>query len=108
MDGQLTQVDLDGDPVDTTLYRQFIGSAMYIAVGSRPEISFAVRRLAQFVEKPTQPLWIAKKRTLRYLAGTKDEGILYNGNTSLLPHGYSDSDWGGFNVNRKSTSGTRS
>ena len=105
MEGQLTQADLEGEPMDTALYRQCIGSLMYLSVGSRPDISFAVARLAQQVEAPTQPLWTAAKRILRYLAGTKDVGILYDGKCSLSPVGYSDSDWGGCKINRKSTSG---
>eukprot|EP00171_Calliarthron_tuberculosum_P000993 IDg993t1 len=61
MECQITPKDLTGDPFDSTLYRQCIGSAMYLSVGTRPDISFAVTRLAQFVETPTQPLWTAAK-----------------------------------------------
>jgi len=78
---------------------------MYLAVGTRPDIAFAVGRLAQHVEKPTKSLWVAVKRVLRYIAGTRSVGILYQGSISLTPIAYSDSDWGGCTLNRKSTSG---
>eukprot|EP00171_Calliarthron_tuberculosum_P003145 IDg3145t1 len=47
-------------------------SAMYLSVGTRPDISFAVSRLAQFVECSTKALWTAAKRVLRYLAAVKE------------------------------------
>eukprot|EP00171_Calliarthron_tuberculosum_P015344 IDg15344t1 len=101
---QLTHADLDSEKFDSTLYRRCIGSLMYLAVGSHPDIAFAVSRLAQFVESPTVSLWNSAKRVLRYLSGAKTYGILYHSKTSLPPYGYSDSDWGGCKINRKSTS----
>eukprot|EP00171_Calliarthron_tuberculosum_P022889 IDg22889t1 len=92
METHFTPADLLGDSIDSTLYRQCIGSAMYLSVGSRPDIAFAVSRLAQFVETPTKPLWIAAKRVLRYVAGTKTLGITFDGRAPLAPIGYSDSD----------------
>lgn len=105
MDAQPTQEDIDGEPVDSTLYRQAIGSAMYLSVGSRPDIAFAVGRLAQFVENPTQPLWVKAKRLLRYISGTRNVGLMYNGHSPLRPVGFSDSDWGGCKIDRRSTGG---
>eukprot|EP00171_Calliarthron_tuberculosum_P004932 IDg4932t1 len=104
MDSQLTSADIAGDSMNSTLYRQCIGSAMYLSVGSRPDIAFAVSRLAQFVEAPTQPLWTAAKRTLRYVARTKTLGITLVGRAPLSPIGYSDSDWGGCKISKTSTS----
>ncbi len=66
MNGQLELSDLEGDPFDSSFCRQLIGCGMYLSVGTRPDISFAVTRLAQFIEAPTQTLWIAAKRVLRY------------------------------------------
>ncbi len=61
--------------------------------------------LPNFVEHPTRQLWVAIKRVLRYTCGTKDLGINYSSTPRLIPIGYSDSDWGGCKINRKSTSG---
>lgn len=105
LEAQPSEEDLAGDPVDSTLYRQVIGSAMYLSVGSRPDIAFTVSRLAQFVENPTQPLWVMAKRLLRYISGTRNIGLLYDGKCPVTPMGFSDSDWGGCKIERKSTSG---
>ncbi len=67
---------------------------MYLAVGTRPDIAFAVSRLAQFAEHPTHNLWVAVKRVYRYISGTRDLGIEYSTSESLSPVGFSDSDWG--------------
>ncbi len=92
MEGQVTKSDIEGKMFETPIYRQAIGCLMYLSVGTRPDISFSVTRLPQFVERPTTQLWAAVKRVLRYISGTRTEGICYNGNASLYPVGYSDSD----------------
>ncbi len=100
MDGQLLEADIKGELLDPSQYRKAVGSLMHLAVGTRLDISFAVSRLAQYVEHPTEKLWIAIKRVLRYICGTKDTGITYKGSSNLYPVGYSDSDWGGCKINR--------
>lgn len=105
MESQISPADLEGEPIDSTLYRSAVGSLMYLSVGTRPDISFAVRRLAQHVEHPTTRLWTAVKRVLRYVNGTRNLGLLYQADKSFHPVAYSDSDWGGCTINRKSTSG---
>ena len=59
-------------------YASLIGSLMYAAVATRPDIAFAVNRLASFRANPTMCHWTAAKRVLRYLKGTKDIGITYS------------------------------
>ena len=105
MQAQISIGDTETEAIDSTLYRKAIGSLMYLAVGTRPDIAFAVGRLAQFVETPTKSLWVAVKRVLRYVSGTKGFGVLYKASEELSPVGFSDSDWGGCTINRKSTSG---
>ena len=73
MEGQIRAEELDSEFISSTVYRQALGSLMYLAVGTRPDISFAVGRLSQFVDKPTRELWVRVKRVLRYLSGTKKE-----------------------------------
>ncbi len=105
MDGQIEPEDIKGELINTSSHLQAVGGLMYLAVGTRPDISFAVSRLAQFVQHPTRQLWVAVKRVLRYICGSKDVGLKCSSSTNLSPIGYNDSDWGGCKINRKSTSG---
>ena len=59
----------DSDPIDPSLYRQLIGSLMYL-VNTRPDICFVVYTLSQFQVEPRQEHWIAAKHVLRYIRGT--------------------------------------
>ena len=94
----------ESELVDPTLYRQLIGSLMYL-VNTRPDISFAVNTLSQFMVEPRRVHWVAAKHVLRYLRGTVDYGLNYVQNDGVNLIGYTDSDWAGSAVDRKSTSG---
>jgi hypothetical protein len=96
--------DSDSDPVDSSLYRQLIGSLMYL-VNTRPDICFAVNMLSQFQVEPRHEHWIAAKHILRYLRGTITYGLRYASNSDVQLHGFTDSDWAGSADDRKSTSG---
>ena len=89
--------------LDQPLYQSVVGSLMYLATCTRPDIAYAVGMLARFSSKPNQSHWTAAKRVLRYLRGTVNFGILYRGESGVL--GYSDADWAGDADDRKSTSG---
>ncbi len=69
------------------------------------DIAFAVCCLAQFCEQPLNPHLVSVKRILRYIAGTRNQGITFGLSEDLKPIGYTDSDWGGCRETRKSTSG---
>eukprot|EP00171_Calliarthron_tuberculosum_P001088 IDg1088t1 len=86
-------------------YSIVIGSLMYLMIGTRPDIAFAVGKLSQHCEKPRLQHWIAAKRVLRYVKGTRNLSITYGTKSSLEPLGYCDSDWGGCVETRKSTEG---
>jgi hypothetical protein len=73
-------------------YREAIGSLMYAALGTRPDISFAVSFLAQFMQNPGRPHWEAVKRVFRYLKGTKDVSLTIGGSRGGL-EAFSDADW---------------
>lgn len=85
-------------------YREAIGSLMYLTIGSRPDIAYAVGKLARFCEKPKLKHWMAVKRLLRYVKGTSNMGLSYNGFNEEGVVGYTDSDWAGDVGDRKSTS----
>jgi hypothetical protein len=96
--------DTDSGDVDPHLYRQLIGSLMYL-VNTRPDICYAVNVLSQFMSQPRQTHWIAAKHVLRYLRGTIGYGLRYASSVDLSLQGYADADWAGSTVDRKSTSG---
>jgi hypothetical protein len=74
-----------------TPYRQAIGSLMYLAVATRPDITFAVSLLLRFLENPSNAHWEAVKRIFRYLQYTKDFQLTYGSERhSFL--GYTDTD----------------
>ena len=85
-------------------YRQLIGSLMYLAVGTRPDISFAVSTLSQYNSNFGSEHWTAAKRVLRYLKGTRDLGLKYS-KTDKPIIGYVDADWAGCVTDRKSCTG---
>jgi hypothetical protein len=94
----------ESELVDPTLYRQLIGSLMYL-VNTRPDICFVVNTLSQFMVEPRRVHWVAAKHVLRYLRGTVDYGLSYVQGDGVRLMGYTDSDWAGSAVDRKSTSG---
>ncbi|XP_038896703.1 secreted RxLR effector protein 161-like [Benincasa hispida] len=60
---------------------------------TRPDISFAVNHLSQFLQCPTTSHWQAIKRILRYIKGTQNYGLLFHPSCDLLISAYSDADW---------------
>ncbi|XP_019150243.1 PREDICTED: uncharacterized protein LOC109147061 [Ipomoea nil] len=65
----------------------------------------AVNRLCQFMRTPTDEHWAMLKRVLRYVKGTLTHGLRLSASSSSDVHAYSDSDWAGCPMDRKSTSG---
>ncbi|GFQ95685.1 retrovirus-related Pol polyprotein from transposon TNT 1-94 [Trichonephila clavata] len=76
-------------------YRETVGSLMFLATVTRPDIAYAVGVLSQVLDKPLQVHWTMVKRILRYLNGTKKCGIMYLGVTSATLESYRDSDYPG-------------
>ena len=58
-------------------YRQAIGSVMFLMTGTRPDISFDVCSLAKCCKAPLEPHWNAVKRVLRYISGTRRDGLTF-------------------------------
>ncbi|GJV34588.1 ribonuclease H-like domain-containing protein [Tanacetum coccineum] len=95
----------DGNPVsDPTLYRSLAGALQYL-IFTRPDISYAVQQICLYMHDPRDPHFTDLKRILRYVRGTIDHGIqLHVSSTSQLT-AYTDADWAGCPVTRRSTSG---
>ena len=94
-----------GKSVNITAYRGMIGSLLYLTA-SRPDIMFATCLCARFQANPKESHLIAVKRIFRYLKGTQNLGLWYPKDTCFNLVGYSDADYAGCRVDRKSTSGS--
>lgn len=85
-------------------YKQLIGSLMYLALATRPDILYAVTKLSQFSSNPGRAHWLQAKRVLRYLSATKDIGLVYNCGKNEIEI-FSDADWASDIDDRHSYSG---
>jgi hypothetical protein len=97
-------VDTSSELIDSTLYRQVIGSLMYLT-NTRTNICFSLNTLSQFLVEPRHVHLVAAKHVMRYLKGTIDCGIGYDVDHDFTLSGYTDVDWAGSISDRKNTSG---
>jgi hypothetical protein len=95
----------EGKSVDQKVYRSMIGSLLYLCA-SRSDIMLSVCMCARFQANPKECHLMAVKRILRYLVHTPNFGLWYPKGSTFDLLGYSDSDYAGCKVDRKSTSGT--
>ncbi|CAL5333116.1 unnamed protein product [Camellia sinensis] len=96
--------DNGGTKVDNTLYKQIVGSLMYLTA-TRPDIMHAVSVISRYMECPTELHLLVAKRIFRYLQGTKEFGLFYKKGEKSNLYGFTDSDYAGDSDDRKSTSG---
>ncbi|GJX34210.1 ribonuclease H-like domain-containing protein [Tanacetum coccineum] len=94
--------DEDGEDVDVHLYRSMIGSLMYLT-SSRPDIMFLVCACSRFQVQPKVSHLHAVKRIFRYLKGQPKLGLWYPKDSPLILEAFSDSDYTGASLDRKST-----
>ncbi|XP_020677070.2 uncharacterized protein LOC110095752 [Dendrobium catenatum] len=97
---QLSSVD---NLPDAATYRRIAGALQYLTI-TRPDIAHAVNTLSQHLQIPEQIHLYLLKRLLRYIKGTINYGLPIS-KSSLTLRTYSDADWAGDPVTRKSTSG---
>ena len=101
----------------TMPYREVIGSLLWLSLGTRPDITYAVSQVAKFSANPGRDHWKAVRRILRYLHGTRDLGIIFRALplsqvdpfpcdiTHMIPTGYVDADYARDTVTRRSCTG---
>lgn len=102
----LTPVTCDSDVRIDIPYREAVGSLLFAAIISRPDIAYAVSNVSKYLNRHDNSHWNAVKRIIRYLVGTVNYGILYESdinNLSLL--GFSDADFASDIETRRSTAG---
>jgi hypothetical protein len=98
-------LDMGGKSVDQKVYRSMIGSLLYLCA-SRPDIMLSVCMCASFQAEPKEGHLRAVKRIMRYLVYTPKFGLWYPKGSTFDLIGYSDADWAGCKIDRKSTFGT--
>ncbi|GJT64046.1 putative ribonuclease H-like domain-containing protein [Tanacetum coccineum] len=96
--------DADGEDIDEHLYRSMIRSLMYLTF-SRPDIMFVVYACARFQVNPKHSHLHAVKRIFRYLKGQPKLGLWYPKDSSFDLVAYTNSDYAGTSLDRKSTTG---
>ncbi|KAG5896603.1 hypothetical protein JTB14_024412 [Gonioctena quinquepunctata] len=87
-------------------YRKGIGSILYLAVNTRPDIAASISILSRNIVNPTQNGWNELKRVMRYSKTTKNMKLISGTNrVEMKIEMYADADWAGDNRDRKLTSG---
>ncbi|CAL0318541.1 unnamed protein product [Lupinus luteus] len=89
---------------DPLLYRQLVGRLLYLT-NTRPDLSFAIQQLSQFMASPTINHYKAMTRIFRYIKSCPGQGLFYPSTSSIQIKGFTDSDWATCPDTRKSISG---
>jgi histone deacetylase 1/2 len=87
----------DGDvlyPEEATRYRSLVGGLQYLTI-TRPDLSFVVNKVCQYLHEPHTPHMAAVNRILHYVRYTLDSGLQLRSTTSTLLSAFSDADWAG-------------
>ncbi|KAJ9544596.1 hypothetical protein OSB04_024303 [Centaurea solstitialis] len=103
--GNLLGPDLASKSVDQKVYRSMIGSLLYLTA-TRPDIMFATCFCARFQANPKESHLAVVKRILRYLKGTQELGLWYPKDSSFELISFTDADYDGCKLDRKSTYGS--
>ncbi|XP_026398265.1 uncharacterized protein LOC113294054 [Papaver somniferum] len=105
MDTHLKLLPTNGvELTDPSSFRRLIGRQLYLTV-TRPNITYSVNYLSQFLQNPKSAHKDAAQRILRFLKGTFGHEIFLSSSNSPSFHGNTDSDWAGCPITRRSTTG---
>ena len=99
------RTDVERELMTRTPYRSLVGSLMYLAIGTRPDISYAVQQLCKFLDSYGPVHWEATKRVVRYLKGTRTLRLVLGGEHTACLLSYTDSDLASCVDTRRSVSG---
>ena len=105
MDPNVKLIPRQGEPLgDPGRYRRLVSKLNYLTI-TRPDISFPISVVSQFLQSPCDSHWDAVIRILRYIKSTPGQGVLYENKGHTQVVGYTDADWVGSPTYRRSTSG---
>ncbi|RDX95882.1 hypothetical protein CR513_21524, partial [Mucuna pruriens] len=102
MDPNMKLMVKQGDPYFEERYRRLVDKLIYLII-TRPDISFAVGIVSQFMQAPCVDHWVATLRILRYIKKAPGQGLLYEDEGDTLISSYCDVDWAGSSIDRRST-----
>ncbi|RVW85510.1 Retrovirus-related Pol polyprotein from transposon RE1 [Vitis vinifera] len=97
-------IEKESTPVDRGRYQRLVGRLIYLS-HTRPDIGFAVSAISQFMHSPIEEHMEAVYRILRYLKMTPGKGLFFRKTENRDTEVYSDADWAGNIIDRRSTSG---
>lgn len=89
---------------DPALYRRLVGRLLYLGY-TRPDLTYAVQQLSQFVHAPRASHWSALQHVLKYLNGARELGLFYSASTTPQVTVYTDAGWGSCDFCRHSLTG---
>lgn len=101
---KLAKASKEDELVDSFKYRQLVGKLLYLTF-TRPDISYAVQTLSQFMDKPGRKHYMAASKVLKYLKAAPGQGILMKAESDLKISAYCDNDWAGCLDTRKFITG---
>lgn len=96
---------MDKEILKTVPYAEAVGSLMYCALRTRPDIAYTLSLLSKYTSAPRNDHWEGVKRVLRYLSATKNYGLLYKRCNDCSIVCYTDADWAADHKTRRSISG---
>lgn len=89
---------------DPEKYRRLVGRLIYLSA-TRPDLTYAIHTLSQFMNKPHDDQWLAALKVVRYLKGTLGQGVLLRAESKDHVSGWCDSDWAACPLTKRSLSG---
>ena len=90
---------------EVTNYQSIIGSLLYLMIGTRPDIAYAVTHLSQFCTNPSPEHYKAALHICQYLVGTQDYSLVYSNTGDKGLEAYLDSNWAADKIWRHSVTG---